>query len=273
MIHVVGIVGTPLYIYYHGITSSELALFAACLAATGMSTTAGYHRLFAHATYKAASAVRFLLLLFGAAGFQESALKWASQHRQHHLYTDTAHDPYGVHKGFWHAHIGWILLWRHRANYENVKDLRRSRLVSHQHDHYAWWSVGGGVVLPMLIAFWIGHPLGGIVMSVCLRIVSRPALGVLRQFVRAHVRHPALRAHAVGARQLGWRAVDQRRGLPQFPPSLSDRLSQRHSLVRLGPDQVVHLFAVPGRTGMGPAANVRRSHQFRRRTLNARRQR
>jgi stearoyl-CoA desaturase (delta-9 desaturase) len=171
ILHVVGIVGTPLYIYYYGITWSELALFVACLAATGMSTTAGYHRLFAHATYKASSAVRFLLLLFGAAAFEESALKWASQHRQHHLYTDTAHDPYGVHQGFWHAHIGWILLWRHRANYQNVKDLRRSRLVSHQHDHYGWWAVGGGVVLPMLIAWRIGHPLGGFVMSVCLRIV------------------------------------------------------------------------------------------------------
>ena len=92
---------------------------------------------------------------------EESALKWASQHRQHHLFTDTEHDPYGVNQGFWHAHIGWILFWRHKVNYDNVKDLRRSRLVAHQHDHHEWWSIGGGIVLPMLIAFWIGHPLGG----------------------------------------------------------------------------------------------------------------
>ena len=52
-----------------------------------------------------------------------------------------------------------------------MKDLRRSRLVVHQHDHHAWWSVGGGVVLPMLIAWAIGHPLGGFIMAVCLRIV------------------------------------------------------------------------------------------------------
>lgn len=171
MLHVIGIVGTPLYIHYYGITTSELALFFFYLAATGMATTVGYHRLFAHSTYQTSAAVRFLLLFFGAATFEESALKWASQHRQHHLFTDTEHDPYGVNRGFWHAHIGWILFWRHYTNYNNVKDLRKSRLVSHQHDHHAWWSVGAGVVVPMLIGWWIGHPLGAFIMAVCLRIV------------------------------------------------------------------------------------------------------
>jgi len=170
-LHLVAIVGTPLYIYYRGVTGAEVALLCFFLAATGMSITIGYHRLFAHRSFKAPPGVCFVLLFFGAATFEESALKWSSQHRQHHLFTDTEHDPYGVDKGFWHAHIGWILFWRHRPNYDNVKDLRRSRLVSYQHDHYEWWSIGAGVVLPMLIAWWIGHPLGGFILVVCLRIV------------------------------------------------------------------------------------------------------
>ena len=180
VIHVVGIIGTPLYIYYRGITTPEIFLFLFFVVATGMSTTLGYHRLFAHGTFETSAPVCFLLLLFGAATFEESALKWSSQHRQHHLFTDTEHDPYGVNMGFWHAHIGWILFWKHQVNYDNVKDLRRSRLVSHQHDHHAWWSIGGGIVLPMLIAFWIGHPLGGFIMAVCLRmvIVFHPAFFV-----------------------------------------------------------------------------------------------
>jgi stearoyl-CoA desaturase (Delta-9 desaturase) len=171
LLHVVAIVGTPLYIYHYGITLGEVALFVAFAAATGMSVTIGYHRLFAHATFKSSPVVRFILLLFGAATFEESALKWASQHRQHHRFADTEHDPYGVNKGFWHAHIGWILFWRHRTNYNNVNDLKQSKLITHQHDHHEWWSIGGGFVLPMLIAWWIGHPLGGFIMAVCLRIV------------------------------------------------------------------------------------------------------
>ncbi len=170
VINVVGIVGTPLYIYYRGITASELVLFFAACFLTGMSITIGYHRLFAHRSFSASPVVRFLLLFFGAAAFEESALKWSSQHRQHHRFTDTEHDPYGVNRGFWHAHIGWILFWRHSTNYGNVKDLRRSRLVSHQHDHHALWSVSSGIVLPMLIAWWIGHPLGGFILVVCLRL-------------------------------------------------------------------------------------------------------
>jgi stearoyl-CoA desaturase (Delta-9 desaturase) len=170
-IHVIGIVGTPLYVYYRGITAPEIALFFAYSAITGMSITIGYHRLFAHSTFDASPVVKFFLLFFGAATFEESALKWASQHRQHHMFTDTEHDPYGVDKGFWHAHIGWILLWRHRTNYNNVNDLRKSRLVRNQHEYHAWWSVGGGFVLPMLLGWWIGHPLGAFIMVVCLRIV------------------------------------------------------------------------------------------------------
>jgi stearoyl-CoA desaturase (Delta-9 desaturase) len=171
ILHVIAIIGTPLYIYYRGITAPELALFVFYAAATGMSITIGYHRLYAHSTFDASPIVQFFLLFFGAATFEESALKWASQHRQHHMFSDTEHDPYGVNKGFWHAHIGWILLWRHRTNYKNVNDLRKSRLVCHQHDHHAWWSVAGGFVLPMLLAWWIGHPLGGFIMVVCLRII------------------------------------------------------------------------------------------------------
>lgn len=171
ILHVVGIVGTLLYISYVGVTPSELALFFAYCGVTGMAITMGYHRLFAHGSYDASPVVRFLLLFFGAATFEESALKWCSQHRQHHLFTDTEHDPYGVNQGFWHAHIGWILFQRHRTNYNNVKDLQKSRLVSHQYDHQVWWSLGGGLVLPMLIAWWIGHPLGGFIMAVCLRVI------------------------------------------------------------------------------------------------------
>ena len=171
VLHIVGIIGTPLYIYHHGVSWAEAVLFFAYCFLTGMAVTMGYHRLFAHGSYSASPVVRFIFLFFGAGSFEESALKWSSQHRQHHLFTDTEHDPYGVDKGFWHAHIGWILFWRHRTNYNNVKDLRKSRLVAHQHDYHAWWSVSAGIVMPMLIAWWIDRLLGGFVLVVCLRLI------------------------------------------------------------------------------------------------------
>lgn len=171
VLHLIGVVGTPLYLWRYGATPAEWTLFIAYFLLTNLSITVGYHRLFAHITYKANPIVRFLLLFFGAATFEQSALKWASQHRQHHQFTDTDRDPYNIKRGFWYAHMNWILLYKHRVNYDNVPDLQKSKLVMNQHHLYSLWSVGAGILLPMLIGFWIGHPLGAFIMAVNLRIV------------------------------------------------------------------------------------------------------
>ena len=78
--------------------------FALC----GVAVTGGYHRLFAHPTYRAAGVVRTFYLLFGAAAVQNSALKWSADHRIHHAKTDRDEDPYNIRRGFWWAHMGWI---------------------------------------------------------------------------------------------------------------------------------------------------------------------
>jgi stearoyl-CoA desaturase (delta-9 desaturase) len=66
VLHAVALIGTPLYIYHRGLTGPEIALFLGMCAATGLSITVGYHRLFAHSAFKAAPAVQFFVLLFGA---------------------------------------------------------------------------------------------------------------------------------------------------------------------------------------------------------------
>jgi stearoyl-CoA desaturase (delta-9 desaturase) len=166
-----GLIGTPFYIFRHGISTAEIALFSLYLFATGMAITVGYHRFFAHATYKTNNVIRFLLLFFGAASYEESALKWASQHRQHHQFTDTDQDPHNSKRGFWYCHIGWILFYKHCVNLDNVKDLQQNKLVMNQHKYYDVWALASGILLPMLIGYWIGHPLGAFLMAVCLRML------------------------------------------------------------------------------------------------------
>ncbi|HTL46713.1 MAG TPA: fatty acid desaturase [Verrucomicrobiae bacterium] len=171
VLHAVGLIGTPLYLIYHGASAAEWVLFGSFFALTSLAITVGYHRFFAHVCFKANPVIRFLLLFFGAATFEQSALKWASQHRQHHQFTDTDQDPYNIKRGFWYAHMNWILLYKHRVNYDNVKDLQKSKLVMNQHFYYSLWSVGAGIALPMLIGVLIGHPLGAFIMAVNLRLV------------------------------------------------------------------------------------------------------
>ena len=137
-----------------------LALVMLILA--GLSTTAGYHRLFSHKTYEARWPARLFFLLFGAAAFQGSVRWWASGHRNHHLYTDTPKDPYGINKGFWYAHIGWLFTHDQEiSHFENVKDLDADAWIRWQDRLFPLVAVGIGWILPALMAmlwsdFWGG---------------------------------------------------------------------------------------------------------------------
>src|SRR6476659_2362027 len=78
------VTAVPFYLIYFGIDSFQIAMFAGLMAASGFSITLGYHRLFSHATFRAALPVRLFTVIFGAAAFENSVLMWASEHRRHH---------------------------------------------------------------------------------------------------------------------------------------------------------------------------------------------
>ncbi len=142
--------------------------FALC----GVSITGGYHRLFAHPTYQAAWPLRAFYLLFGAAAVQNSALKWSADHRLHHARTDTDDDPYNIRRGFWWAHIGWVLFKdNEERELPRVKDLRDDPLVRFQDKHYVLLAVLGGVVLPVAVGFAWGDPIGALLVAGFLRLV------------------------------------------------------------------------------------------------------
>lgn len=169
------VVGVPLYIHHFGLDLFQILLFAGFFAATGLSITLGYHRLFSHRSFQASWPVRLATLLFGAAAFENSALVWCADHRRHHKHTDHDDDPYDISKGFFHAHIGWIL-FRLQADTPLtwVKDLQNDRLAMWQHNHYKKIAVGVGFLLPSLlgglIAGWPGA-LGAFLMAGLARVV------------------------------------------------------------------------------------------------------
>lgn len=164
------LIGVPFYMQRFGISAFEIGLFLFYTSATALSITVGYHRLFAHGTYKAHPVIRFMLLFFGAASFEQSALKWASQHRDHHAFTDTDRDPYNIKKGFFYAHIGWLMFWDHPFDFSNAKDLTQDKVIMHQHKNYLFWSIGAGIITPLVIGALAGHLLGALIFGICLRI-------------------------------------------------------------------------------------------------------
>lgn len=175
--NVVSITLVPWWLWHFGIDTFQAAMFSFLFVATGMSITLGYHRLFSHRAFEASLPVRFFVLAFGAASFESSALWWASSHRRHHKHVDQDDDPYDINKGFFWAHIGWLLFkLRPEPPINNVRDLERDPLIMFQHRHVNLLATIMGFGLPTLIgALWYGTVQGAVasfLISGALRIVA-----------------------------------------------------------------------------------------------------
>lgn len=73
------------------------------------AVTAGYHRYFAHRSYKTSRAWQLVLAVLGATTMQNGPIWWASVHRRHHKEADGPRDPHSpTSRGFWYAHVGWV---------------------------------------------------------------------------------------------------------------------------------------------------------------------
>jgi stearoyl-CoA desaturase (delta-9 desaturase) len=164
----------PAYLWRYGLDWFQASLFLAFFVLTGLSITLGYHRLFSHLTFKARWPVRLLTLIFGAAAFENSVLMWAADHRRHHKHVDDELDPYNISKGFFHAHIGWMLSKGAKTTLDEVKDLQLDPMIRWQHRHYLLIAIAGCFILPALLGFlwngWVGA-LGGFLIAGVARVV------------------------------------------------------------------------------------------------------
>ena len=172
-IPLISILGTVYWIKSGAFNLNTIILMAFMYTAVQLSITAGYHRLFSHKSFEAHPIVKALLLIFGAAAFQGTALKWSQDHRRHHRFIDDVEkDPYSINKGFWWAHIGWLFYEGTRDyNPEEVPDLVKDKMVSLQFKYYLRLGFLVGFILPTLVSFIFWHDLlGGFVVASALRL-------------------------------------------------------------------------------------------------------
>lgn len=164
----------PWYVWSHAVEPGAWIAGVVFLYACGLSITGGYHRLWAHRAYQAHWSLRVLYMLFGAMAFQNSILIWAATHRVHHKHVDHVdHDPYSIQRGFWFAHIGWMLrdYPSSQLDYGNAGDLQQDRIVMFQHRHYLLIALAMNILLPLLIGALCGDPWGFLVIAGLLRLV------------------------------------------------------------------------------------------------------
>ncbi|MEV8512250.1 acyl-CoA desaturase [Dactylosporangium sp. NPDC051484] len=102
-----------------GLAWLDVILAAAFYTVTCLGTTVGFHRYFTHGAFKAKRALRIGLAIVGSMSVQGPILHWVADHRRHHAFSDKEGDPHSpwlfgtspgaLVRGFWHAHLGWVL--------------------------------------------------------------------------------------------------------------------------------------------------------------------
>lgn len=171
---VAALVMVPWFGLTHGFSIGAWILFVVFLYANGMSITGGYHRLWAHKSYDAHWSLRLIYLVFGTMALQNSVFIWASGHRTHHLNVDDVDkDPYSIRRGFWFAHIGWMIREYDsgKPDLTNIPDLRRDPMLAFQHRFYVPLALLANFGLPLLAGWLIGDVWGTFILAGVLRLV------------------------------------------------------------------------------------------------------
>ena len=172
---ILAVIGAYWYTVNFGISFFEIGILFLMYIASGLSITAGYHRLFSHRSHSASWPLRLFYAVFGAAAFQNSAIKWCSDHRRHHLKTDTEEDPYTIMRGFFWAHMGWVMISEKEQQIEHVKDLQADPILVWQDKHIFKIGAFAGIIFPGLIGLLIiggfSGFLGGLIWGGLVRLV------------------------------------------------------------------------------------------------------
>ena len=171
----ISFIGVPLWIAFNGIDIVEILCAVVLFFFTGMSITAGYHRLWSHKAYDAHPFVRFILAVGGAMAVQNSILHWCSDHRVHHRHVDiNDKDPYSAKRGFWFSHIGWMLREyqsERYSDYSNCRDLQKDKVVMWQHRYYVPIVLLSNFGITGLLGWLNGDILGMILIAGVARLL------------------------------------------------------------------------------------------------------
>ncbi|GIX73960.1 stearoyl-CoA desaturase 5 [Caerostris extrusa] len=127
---------------------------------SGMGVTAGAHRLWSHRSYKARLPLRIFLAFIFTIAFENDIFEWARDHRVHHKYSETDADPHNAKRGFFFAHIGWLLCRKHpevikKGKKIDLSDLMADPVVRFHRKYYIPLVITCCFVLPTLVPMYL----------------------------------------------------------------------------------------------------------------------
>lgn len=154
--HLMAIVG----LFVFPITWKAVALVAFMYYWRMWALSTFFHRYFSHRTFKTSRPFQFVIGWLGTLTLQNSVLWWAGNHRHHHRFSDMPEDLHSpTQKGFWWAHMGWVLSFRsNEVKMDLVKDLAKFPEIRWLHRNWVWVNLGSAALFLSLFGvsafFW-----------------------------------------------------------------------------------------------------------------------
>jgi len=170
----VAITIVPWYGIVHGYSAWAWAFFGIFLLLNGIGIGSGYHRLWSHRTYDAHPVLKWILAVMGGMSLQNSIIIWSARHRIHHRdVDDNDKDPYSIGRGFWFAHIGWMLREYQSGiiDYSVVRDLEQDPVAAWQHRWYWTLVLVTNLAVPLLLGWLTGDVIGMFLLAGIARLV------------------------------------------------------------------------------------------------------
>ncbi|WP_437805993.1 acyl-CoA desaturase [Sorangium sp. So ce1078] len=163
----IGVIVALVQVFTTGVGAMELWLFLGMYLLSMIGISVGWHRYLAHRSFQAKRPLRALFAILGSMGAQGPVINWVSNHRRHHAHSDQIGDPHspnitddgrplGGFRGFWHAHIGWMLGGDVTNAVQYSKDLLRDPMIKTINQLYPLW-----VLLSLLIPTALGGLIRG----------------------------------------------------------------------------------------------------------------
>jgi stearoyl-CoA desaturase (delta-9 desaturase) len=176
------------------VTSGRVSWFypiASILAASliNLGTTAGYHRMLTHQSFRAHPVVQYVLLILGAVAGMGSPVKWAHDHLHHHSHSDTENDLHSPHtprfqgrqfeafRQWADAHMGWMFRYQPVQVSAKAYEVTSTPAAQFVHRTSPFWLLAG-LLLPLcfgwnafvwfgMVRLFLNHHITWSVNSIC----------------------------------------------------------------------------------------------------------
>jgi stearoyl-CoA desaturase (delta-9 desaturase) len=157
---VIGTIAALWLAVVYGVSIVSLMLFFVLYVWTTLSVTIGFHRHFAHRSFRTTRWMRGVFVIGGSMAYQGPLVYWVSTHRRHHQFSDVPGDPHSPHLhsggvrgwwlGFWHSHVGWLFAPDISNAPRFVPDILSDPHVFRMQQRYIVWALLG-LALPAVV--------------------------------------------------------------------------------------------------------------------------